>query len=129
MEEKSTSNGIINKTSSRPVVETIDRLEALVISRGMKVFARIDQKAAAESAGLTMRPTLLLIFGDPKSGTPLMIAHPSLALDLPLKALAWQDDSGQVWVAYNSPQYLVERHGLPNGAFQSIEQLIDVSLS
>jgi len=129
MEPTAASNGITNKPSSCSVAETIDQLEALATAQGMRIFARIDQKAAAEDAGLTLRPTVLLIFGDPKSGTPLMAAHPSVALDLPLKALAWQDDSGQVWLTYNSPQYLWERHGLPIGTLKAVDNLMDKALA
>jgi len=123
------STGITNKPSSRTVAETVDRLESLVVSQGMTIFARIDQSAAAETVGLTLRPTQLLLFGDPRTGTPLMDTHPSLAMDLPLKALAWQDESGQVWLSYNSPQFLQERHGLPEGAFGAVDTLIDKALA
>ena len=129
MEPIPANSGIINKPSPRSVADTIDRLEALASALGMTIFARIDQRAAAVNAGLTLRPTQLLIFGDPKSGTPLMAAHPSLALDLPLKALVWEDDSGQVWLTYNSPEYLWARHSLPVGALKAVDNLMDKAVA
>ena len=86
----------------------------------MTVFALVDHSGEAEKAGLTMRPTQLLIFGSPKGGTPLMVAAPRLAIDLPLKALAWQDEAGQVWLSYNSPEYLQQRHGFPAELMKNI---------
>jgi uncharacterized protein (DUF302 family) len=118
-------NGIIKMLSSYSVAETIDRLEILVKSKGMKVFARINQAAEAFAVGLEMRPTELSIFGDPRSGTVLMNEFPLLAIDLPLKALAWEDENGQVWLAYNSPLYLQKRHGLEEIPFQAIGNLIE----
>src|SRR5580704_4448877 len=106
------TNGIIDLACDHSVVETVDRLESLLKAKGIKVFARIDQAAEAKSAGLTMRPMVLLIFGDPKTGTPLMILHPSLAIDLPLKALVWEAADGKVWLSYNSPEFLQQRHSL-----------------
>ena len=97
------ATGIIDLPCSRLVVETADRLESLLKAKGIKVFSRIDQAAEAKAAGLTMRPTVLLIFGDPKAGTPLMNRYPSLAIDLPLKALVWESADGRVWLSYNSP--------------------------
>jgi uncharacterized protein (DUF302 family) len=87
-------------------------LESIARAKGMTIFARIDQRAAAEQAGLEMRPTVLLLFGNPAAGTGLMNAVPSVAIDLPLKALAWEDASGNVWLSYNSPDFLRKRHGL-----------------
>lgn len=98
--------------SKHSVKETMDRFEHLLGEKNVKVFARIDQKQEAESVGLTLRPTELLMFGNPKAGTPLMQAVPTIAIDLPLKAVAWEDDSGKVWVGYNSPEFLKQRHGL-----------------
>jgi uncharacterized protein (DUF302 family) len=98
--------------SSLSVDEAIARVEHAVMAAGMKVFARIDQAGEARAVGLSMRPAVLLLFGNPKGGTPLMVAQPTVAIDLPLKALAWQDDGGQTWVSYNTPALLVERHGL-----------------
>ncbi|MBI1256334.1 MAG: DUF302 domain-containing protein [Chloroflexi bacterium] len=112
--------GIINLPSPFSVAETLDRLEALLKSKGVKVFARIDQRAEAQQAGLDMKPTQLLLFGNPQAGTPLMKAAPSIALDLPLKALAWESDAGQVWLSYNSFAYLQQRHGLSDDLIHKI---------
>jgi len=92
----------------------VDRLVASLKERGISVFARIDFSGDAGRAGLAMRPEQMLIFGNPRAGTPLMVAEPLVALDLPLKALVWEDDRGQVWLAYNDPAYVLKRHGLPN---------------
>jgi uncharacterized protein (DUF302 family) len=113
-------NGIATILSRRSVSETTDRLESLAKARGLIVFARIDFAADAEKAGLKMPPTQLLIFGNPKAGTPLMLASPTSALDLPLKALAWEDADGKVWVSYNTPEYIMERHGLPDDLVRNI---------
>jgi uncharacterized protein (DUF302 family) len=104
-------NGLITSPSAHGVKETIDRLEADVKSKGMKVFARIDHAAGAKEAGLTLRPTELLIFGNAKGGTPLMQAFQTIGIDLPLKALAWEDAAGKVWLSYNAPAWLAARHG------------------
>ncbi len=106
--------GLVTVPSHYPVAETLDRLELELHSRGMKIFARIDFSADARDADLEIPPKQLLIFGNPKAGTPLMRARPSVALDLPLKALAWEDDDGNVWLSWNSPEYLAERHRLPS---------------
>jgi len=103
--------GFISKLSPHSVPETIQRLSALLKSKGVAIFALIDHRGEAEKAGLKMRPTQLLIFGNPKGGTPLMLAAPSTAIDLPLKALVWEDADGKVWLSYNSPDYLLQRHG------------------
>jgi uncharacterized protein (DUF302 family) len=105
--------GFISKLSPHSVPETIQRLSALLKSKGVAIFALIDHSDEAEKAGLKMRPTQLLIFGNPKGGTPLMLAAPSTAIDLPLKALVWEDADGKVWLSYNSPDYLQQRHGFP----------------
>ena len=115
-----TSNGIINKSSKHSVDETLGKLQAILQAKGIAVFALIDHSGEAEKVGMKMRPTKLLIFGNPKGGTPLMLAAPSIAIDLPLKILVWQDDQGKVWVSYNSPEYLAERHGLPPNLTQNI---------
>jgi uncharacterized protein (DUF302 family) len=106
-------NGLVHVASSRSVPETLTKLQAVIEARGLKIFALIDHSGEAEKAGMHMRPTQLLIFGSPKAGTPLMIAAPTLAIDLPLKALVWEDGEGKVWVTYNSPDYLQQRHGIP----------------
>jgi len=105
--------GIIDVLSRYSVPETVGRLQSILKEKALTVFALIDHSGEAEKAGLTMRPTQLLIFGGPKAGTPLMVAAPRLAIDLPLKALAWQDEQGKVWLSYNSPEYLQQRHGFP----------------
>ncbi len=105
-------NGIFNVASPYSVSDTLDRLERIPKSKGNLIFARIDQQQEAEKVSLSLRPTQLLIFGNPAAGTALMVASPSIALDLPLKALAWQDDQGKVWLSYNSPDYLQQRHHL-----------------
>lgn len=114
------ATGIVDVRSSHSVPETLVRLQSIVKEKGMTVFATIDHSGEAEKAGLKMRPTQLLIFGSPKGGTPLMVAAPSLAIDLPLKALAWQDGEGQVWLSYNSPEYLQQRHGFPADLIKNI---------
>jgi len=103
--------GIEDRKSNHSVDDTVDRLRKILVSRGLTLFALVDHSAEAEKAGMKMQPTKLLIFGSPKAGTPLMLATPSVAIDLPLKILVWQDGGGQTWVSYNSPQYLRERHG------------------
>ncbi|MHC0068294.1 DUF302 domain-containing protein [Nostoc sp. UIC 10890] len=94
------------------VTETIDRLEAVLKVKGITIFARIDQQAEAEKVGLSLCPTQLLLFGNPKAGTSLMVAEPTIALDLPLKILAWEATDGKVWVSYNDPNYLKQRFSL-----------------
>ena len=103
--------GMIDAPSPYSVPETLARLESILKERGVTVFARVDHSGEAERVGLQMRPTQLLIFGSPKGGTPLMVAAPSVAIDLPLKALAWEDERGRVWLSYNAPEYLQQRHG------------------
>jgi uncharacterized protein (DUF302 family) len=114
------ANGIVDVASRYSVPETLARLQTILKEKGMMVFALVDHSGEAEKAGLAMRPTQLLIFGSPKGGTPLMVAAPSLAIDLPLKALAWQDEAGQVWLSYNSPEYLQQRHGFPVDLMKNI---------
>jgi uncharacterized protein (DUF302 family) len=113
-------NGLIHLSSPHTVVETLARLETIVQAKGLTILARIDHSGDAAKAGLQMQPTKLLIFGNAKSGTPLMIASPSVAIDLPLKALVWQDEEGKVWLSYNSPDYLKERHAIPENLLQNI---------
>ena len=104
---------IVTKPSKYSVPDTIDRIEKAVTAKGMKIFARIDHGGEAKKAGLDMKPTELLIFGNPKGGTALMVAKPTAAIDLPMKALAWEDKDGNVWLTYNSSELLQERHGVP----------------
>jgi len=115
------AKGISDLSSRYPVRETMDRLREVLKSMGIKIFARIDQAAEARAVGLSMRPMELLIFGDPKTGTPLMKHHPSLAIDLPLKALAWESEEGKVYLSYNTADYLIERHHLVGGPFKALE--------
>ena len=114
------ASGVIDVSSRYSVPETLARLRSILKEKNSAVFALIDHSGEAEKAGLTMRPTQLLIFGSPKGGTPLMVATPRLAIDLPLKALAWQDEQGKVWLSYNSPEYLRERHGFPEDLIKNI---------
>src|SRR5207302_7391368 len=95
------------------VAQTVEKLKNVLQSNGVTLFALVDHSGEAEKAGMKMRPTKLLIFGSPKAGTPLMLAAPSIAIDLPLKILVWEDAQGKVWVSYNSPGYLQQRHGFP----------------
>jgi len=113
-------NGLLHVTSPHTVGETLQRLESILAQRGVQVFAVIDHSGEAERVGLKMRPTKLVIFGNPKGGTPLMVAAPTLAIDLPLKALVWEDEKGKVWVTYNSPEYLQQRHGVPEDLTKNI---------
>jgi uncharacterized protein (DUF302 family) len=105
-------NGIIRIQSRHNVAKTIERLQTLLKERGILVFAHIDFSGDAARAGLAMRPEQMLIFGNPKAGTPLMVEAPVAGLDLPLKALVWEDAEGKTWVAYNDPQFIVRRHNL-----------------
>jgi uncharacterized protein (DUF302 family) len=114
------TSGMIDVSSRYSVPETLTRLQSVLKEKGLTVFALIDHSGEAEKAGLKMRPAQLLIFGSPKAGTPLMIAAPRLAIDLPLKALAWQDEQGNVWLSYNSPEYLQQRHGFPEDLLRNI---------
>jgi len=105
-------NGLISVKSAHSVGETIDKLQATLEAKGMTIMARVNHAAGAQKAGLELPPTELLIFGNPKIGTPLMHCQRSVAIDLPQKALAWEDAEGQVWLSYNNPEYLNQRHGL-----------------
>ena len=114
------NNGIVNKPSKHSVDDTLGKLQNILETKGIAVFALIDHSGEAAKVGMKMRPTKLLIFGNPKGGTPLMLAAPSIAIDLPLKIMIWQDDQEKVWVSYNTPEYLAERHGLPPHLAQNI---------
>ncbi len=113
-------NGIINLSSPHTVLETLARLEAVVQAKGIPILAMIDHSGDAAKAGLQMEPTKLLIFGNAKAGTPIMLASPGAAIDLPLKALVWQDKDGKVWLSYNSPAYLKQRHAIPDKLLPNI---------
>ena len=106
------NNGIIRIKSAHSAKATIDKLETVLKKKGMTIFKRVDHTAGAKKVGLQLRPTDLLIFGNPKVGTPLMLCSQTAALDLPQKALAYEDESGQVWLAYNDPAYMANRHGI-----------------
>jgi uncharacterized protein (DUF302 family) len=107
------NSGLINIRSNHSVDETVEKLKAILQSKGITLFALIDHSGEAAKAGIQMRPTKLVVFGNPKGGTPVMLAAPSSAIDLPLKILIWEDAQGKVWVTYNSPAYLRERHNIP----------------
>jgi len=113
-------NGIVDVPSNHSVDQTVERLKDILQAKGITLFALIDHSGEAGKVGMKMPPTKLLIFGNPKGGTPLMLAAPSVAIDLPLKILVWQDSQGKVWLSYNSPAYLQERHGLPQDLLQNI---------
>ena len=112
--------GIVDVPSNHSVDQTVERLKGILETKAVKLFALVDHSGEAEKAGLKMRPTKLLIFGSPKAGTPVMLAAPSIAIDLPLKILIWEDSQGKVWVSYNSAAYLQERHGVPQELVQNI---------
>lgn len=106
----SAADGLIALRSPHNVKDTLDRFESVAKGKGLNIFLRVDHAAGAKKAGKSLRPTELLVFGNPQGGTPLMECAQSAGIDLPLKALAWEDASGQVWLAYNDPQYLAARH-------------------
>lgn len=106
-------NGMVNRRSRHTVEETVERLKGLLKARGVTLFALVDHSGEAEKVGMHMRPTRLLIFGNPAAGTPVMLAAPGIAIDLPLKILVWEDGGGSVWLSWNSPEYLRNRHGVP----------------
>lgn len=112
--------GIIDVASRHSVDETVERLRGILAAKGVMIFALVDHSGEAAKVGMKMRPTKLLIFGSPKAGTPVMLAAPSIAIDLPLKILVWEDSSGKVWVSYNAPDYLRERHSVPAELVQRI---------
>jgi uncharacterized protein (DUF302 family) len=115
--------GIISIPSSHSVDQTVDKLKEILKAKDVTLFALIDHSGEAEKVGMKMPPTKLLIFGNPKGGTPLMLAAPSIAIDLPLKILVWEDAQRKVWLSYNSPQYLMERHGFPEDLMKNIAVL------
>ena len=113
-------DGIISKPSKYSVPETLHRLETILTEKGIKIFTLVDHSGEAEKAGLKMPPTQLLIFGNPKGGTPVMLAAPTAAIDLPWKALAWQDANGQVWLSYNDAAYIQHRFGLSDDVMKPL---------
>lgn len=116
----SSAKGLVDKQSNHTVEQTVEKLKNILQSKGVTLFALVDHSGEAEKVGMKMPPTKLLIFGNPKGGTPLMLAAPSVAIDLPLKILVWEDVSGKIWVTYNSPEFLRERHGIPQDLMQNI---------
>jgi uncharacterized protein (DUF302 family) len=112
--------GIINKPTNLSVQQALVKLQAILQAKGVTIFALIDHSGEAAKVGMEMRPTKLVIFGNPKGGTPLMLAAPSIAIDLPIKILIWEDGEGKVWLSYNSPEYLAERHNLPPNLLPNI---------
>lgn len=127
-----TEDGIISKPSRYSVAETLDRLEGVLRAKGVKVFARVDHSGEAANVGMKMPPTQVLIFGNPKGGTPVMLAAPKAAIDLPLKALAWEDHEGHVWLSYQDPEYFRKRFDLSLeviAPLAGIVTLIDQALS
>jgi uncharacterized protein (DUF302 family) len=115
--------GLITMPSRFAAKETMDRLEAEIRARGMTVFARVDHAAGAADVGLPLRPTELLVFGNAKGGTPLMQAEQAIGIDLPLKALVFEDTAGKVWLSYNDPHWLAQRHGLGVAVAQTVEAM------
>ena len=113
-------NGLLQVASPYAVDETVRRLESVLAQRGVQLFALVDHSGEAAKVGMKMRPTKLMIFGSPRGGTPLMVAAPTLAIDLPLKALISEDEKGKVWVSHNSPEYLQQRHGVPGDLIKNI---------
>jgi uncharacterized protein (DUF302 family) len=113
-------NGIVNVPSTHSVDQTVEKLEAMLREKKVMLFALVDHSGEAVKVGIDMWPTKLLIFGNPIAGTPLMLAAPSCAIDLPLKLLVWEDAHGKVWISYNSTEYLRSRHGLPEELLKNV---------
>ena len=120
-----TADGLITCTSKFGPKETVDRLAAAVTSRGISIMARIDHAAAAAAVGMELRPTEVLIFGNPRAGTPLMQAVQTVGIDLPLKALVWRDEGGTTWLTYNDPHWLARRHGADGGLDRTLHAMAD----
>ncbi len=120
----SADNGLVHLSSPFSVPETTKRLEAALQSKGIATFCHVDHSGEAEKIGMKMHPAQLLIFGNPKGGTPLMQSSPTLAIDLPLKALIWEDAGNKVWVSYNSPEYLQQRHNIPADLLKNIAVIV-----
>jgi uncharacterized protein (DUF302 family) len=113
-------NGIVSKSTSHTVDEAVGRIKTLLQAKGIKIFTVVDHNGEAEAIGMKMPATKLIIFGNPRGGTPLMLAAPLAAIDLPLKLLVWEDTAGKRWISYSSPQYLKLRHGLPDDLLKNI---------
>lgn len=112
--------GLVSRRSPHPVEKTVERLQKLLEAKGVRLFALVDHSGEAEKIGLAMPPTQLLIFGNPAAGTPVMLASPGIAIDLPLKLLVWEDGDGSVWISWNSPEYLRDRHGVPEALMKNL---------
>ncbi len=119
----SAESGLVSVKSAHDVTSTADRLEHILTEKGMTVFIRINHAEGAQKVGKELRPTEVLLFGNPNVGTPLMQCAQSVAIDLPQKALIWQDDAGEVWVTYNDPQYLAERHGMTDCGAEVLQKV------
>jgi uncharacterized protein (DUF302 family) len=117
---RATDNGIVDTPSPHSFEQTVEKFSSVLQSRGLTLFALVDHSGEAEKVGLNMPPTKLLIFGSPKGGTPAMLAAPSIAIDLPLKALISEDREGKVWISYNAPEFLGRRHNLPDALLPNI---------
>ncbi|MGO9323107.1 MAG: DUF302 domain-containing protein [Terracidiphilus sp.] len=113
-------SGIVDIPSHHPVDETVEKIRGILTAKGVTLFALVDHSGEAEKAGMKMRPTKLVIFGSPKAGTPVMLAAPSIAIDLPLKILVWEDEAGKAWVSFNSADYLRSRHNVPGELMQNL---------
>lgn len=114
------AQGFLSQRSQHSVDETVARLKSILDAKGVMLFALVDHSGEAKKAGMEMRPTKLLIFGNPAAGTPLMLAAPTIAIDLPLKILVWEDADGGVWLSWNSPEYLQQRHNIPQDLVKNI---------
>jgi uncharacterized protein (DUF302 family) len=112
----SSKAGLITISSSHSATETVNRFEAALKEKGIHLFAKIDHGEGAKTVGLSLRPTIVLLFGNPQAGTPLMQSNQTIGIDLPLKALVWEDEKGKVWLTYNDPEYLAERHNITDQA-------------
>ena len=115
------NSGLIDIPSNHSVDETVEKLKAILQTKGITLFALVDHSGEAAKVGMKMRPTKLLIFGNPRAGTPLMLAAPGSAIDLPLKILIWEDGDGKTWITYNDPVYLQRRHQIPSDLLRNIE--------
>jgi len=126
------STGVASIQSPHSVSDTLSRLKAFIASKGVTLFAHVDHTAGARQVGLQMQEAHVLIFGNPKGGTPLMVARPLVALDLPLKVLIWEDADKKAWVSYDTPEFLAQRHGIPSDLVKNIavvEPLVKAALA
>jgi uncharacterized protein (DUF302 family) len=124
-----TNHGMVHLPTNHSVEDILGKLQTILKTKGVPVFALVDHSGEAAKVGMEMRPTKLLIFGNPKGGTPLMLAAPTIAIDLPLKILIWEDGQGKTWVTYNTAEYLTERHELPANLAQNIAFLATLAAS